>query len=344
MTTDTPPTRQTMNGKPVFEVPAKSVINMESGFKEKLLCDGPTFSTGSACAYSCKFCYVPTMMTKNPHWQAIKGQAPGGLFENVVIRRKGALESMRQQLLTRGKPRFPDINDKRVIYASPLVDVAANMDLVRETVEACTLVLSLTHWHIRLLSKSNMLPQVARGLMRAANDSKGAFTVDDVVKRLIFGVSTGTLDDNLAKAFEEGTPKVSKRIESLHWLQDEGFRTFGMLCPSLPQRDYSTFGIELAEAIRWRKCEHVWSEVLNVRGDSMKLTCAALRKAGYEWEAAELEAVASSREQWEEYSRATFFAHRHVYDGSEKLRFLQYTTQKTEAFWKDQASHGAILL
>jgi hypothetical protein len=51
--------RTTMNGKPVYSVPAKAVINLDSGFKHKLLCDGPTFSTGSACAYSCAFCYVP---------------------------------------------------------------------------------------------------------------------------------------------------------------------------------------------------------------------------------------------------------------------------------------------
>ena len=40
-----------MNGKPVLEVDAKSVVNFASNFSHKLLCDGLTFSTGSACAY-----------------------------------------------------------------------------------------------------------------------------------------------------------------------------------------------------------------------------------------------------------------------------------------------------
>jgi len=57
MTTTIEPKRAIMNGKPVFDVPAKSVLNMESGFRHKLLCDGPTFTAGSACAYSCCFCY-----------------------------------------------------------------------------------------------------------------------------------------------------------------------------------------------------------------------------------------------------------------------------------------------
>lgn len=31
--------RNTMNGKPVLGVPAKSIINFASGFEKKLLCD-----------------------------------------------------------------------------------------------------------------------------------------------------------------------------------------------------------------------------------------------------------------------------------------------------------------
>lgn len=66
-------------------------------------------------------------------------------------------------------------------------------------------------------------------------------------QRLIFGFSTGTLDDRVAKAFEAGTALVSKRLESLHWLQDRGLRTFGMICPSLP---YDRFSREICDAIR----------------------------------------------------------------------------------------------
>lgn len=42
--------RTTMNAKPVIEIAARTIINFKSAFKEKLLCDGPTFSTGTACA------------------------------------------------------------------------------------------------------------------------------------------------------------------------------------------------------------------------------------------------------------------------------------------------------
>lgn len=49
------------------------------------------------------------------------------------------------------------------------------------------------------------------------------------------------------------------------------------------------------------------------------------------------------KQAWEEYARATFLAH----TGSipaEKLRFLQYVTPKTRAWWAQQRPQGAVLL
>lgn len=328
--------RTTMNKKPVLTVPAKGVINFKSGFVHKLLCDGPTFSTGTGCAYSCGFCYVPDMMRKAK-------QSPGHKHEDVVIRREGALDVMRSQLCPRGKPKFlDDLSDRRVIYSSPLVDVAANMELVKETVEACKLILELTNWQIRLLSKSNLLPLVAQGL----RPHPRFFYEEDAPGspgRVMFGVSTGTLDDKLAAAFEQGTPKVSKRIQSLHWLQDNGFRTYGMICPSLPQKDYRNFAWQMRYALRIEKCEHVWAEVINVRGDSMVRTCAGLRAGGFEWEANELERVAEDKAAWEQYSRDTFEAHTHFVP-PHQLRFLQYVNNSNRAYWESQKERGAVLL
>jgi DNA repair photolyase len=313
-----------MNKKPVYEVPAKSIINFDSGFRHKLLCDGPTFSTGTACAYSCAFCYVPNLMRKSQHLRDIREP-----HESVVIRRAGAIEAMRAQLVDRnGRPKFNDLNDRRVVYASPLVDVAANMDLVRETIEACKLILELTHWQIRLLSKSNLLPIIAGELPR---------------DRIIYGVSTGTLDNKLAVAFEQGTPLPSKRLQSLHWLQDNGYRTFGMICPSLPQTDYDGFARQMRDAIRAEKCEHVWAEIINVRGESMTRTVAALCAAGFQATAHELQAVATDKAAWECYARKTFLAHARLYPPT-KLRFLQYVTAGSHTWWAARESMGAISL
>lgn len=344
-----PPDRTTMNGKPVHWRNAKTVLNMDSGFCHKLLCDGPTFSAGDACAYSCSFCYVEAMthkLLRHDH-SDLKDLA----HTDIVVRRTNAVETLRKQLLA-----LPEAvrASKLTLYMSHSVDVAANMDLVRETVAASIAILKQTKWHIRLLSKSNLLPKVAEALMKYAKDefylATDTVTEADVLNRLIFGVSTGTLDDAQAAAFEQGCPKVSKRIESLHWLQDEGFRTFGMICPSLPVRDsYQEWSAAIMDAIRAHRCEHVWAEVLNVRGQSMIRTCKALYDAGYEWQAAELERVSTDKAAWEDYARKTFLAHACRTDlldqhGVTKLRFLQYVTTATAPWWHNHRSHGAVPL
>jgi DNA repair photolyase len=319
--------RTTMNGKPVITVPAKTIINFKSGFQKKLLCDGPTFSTGTACAYSCVFCYVPAAMLKLTKMTETEHMAH-------VIRRDDPITVLERQLLdAKGRPKYANDGPK-VIYASPLVDVAANMDLVRETVAAVRLILAHTSWHVRLLSKSPLLAKVAELL-----------GTEDARLRVIYGFSTGTLNDDLAAAFEQGTPKVSKRVEALHQLQDEGFRTFGMICPSLPNpsEGYNIFAEEMAEAIRPEKCEHVWAEVINVRGESMVRTVSALRAGGFDREADELENVSNNKSAWERYARATFYAHvGHYNDG--QLRFLQYVTKDTRAFWESAQDQGAVVL
>ncbi len=329
--------RTTMNGKPVFELPARSVINFKSGFKEKLLCDGPTFSTGTACAFSCSFCYVPAVYRK-----MLDGflKETGKRHEDIVIRRANPINILEGQLRERGgKPKFLSPNDTRVIYSSPAVDVAANIELVRETIECCKSILSLTNWQIRLLSKSNLLPKIAQGL-------DGNCDRADARSKVIYGVSTGTLDNKLASAFEQGCPLVSKRIESLHWLQDNGFRTYGMICPSLPQMDYAKFAREMADAIRWEQCEHVWAEIINVRGESMERTAHALRESGYEWQAEQLEYVAADKYAWELYARETFEAHANIYGDSGKLRFLQYVNINNMIYWGDREriKKGAVCL
>jgi DNA repair photolyase len=327
--TFTPP-RSSMNGKPVFEIPAKTVINFKSKFGEKLLCDGLTFSTGTACAYTCEFCYVPDMMDKQKPYLETHGiTAP---HEDIVIRRAGAIARLCCELTDRhGRPKYWARDDRRVIYSSPLVDVAANMELVHETIKACQVILKLTNWQIRLLSKSNLLPKIAEQLSTHRD-------------RMIYGVSTGTLDDDLARVFEKGTPLVSKRIASLHWLQDNGFRTFGMICPSLPQEDYNDFAEWMRYSIRADRCEHVWAEVLNVRGDSMTRTINALAAGGSHMEARMLSET-RDRDVWEKYARDTFLAHAHAYSGSPgKLRFLQYVTPRTIDWWRGYECDGAILL
>ena len=329
-----------MNGKPVLSRVARTILNLENhGFQEKHLCDGPSFSAGDACAFGCTFCFVPAAMHKLNHGllrEASVAAAQRLSHPDVVIRREDSLEVLKGQLLNRkGLPKFLDPFDRRVVYASPIVDVAGNMELLRETAEICNLILKYTHWDIRLLSKSSLLQKLIEQKLIPERHHH----------RLILGFSTGTLNDRLAASIETGTAKVSQRIKALHWLQDRGIRTFGMICPSLPHDDYALFSREICKAIRVDRCEHVWAEVINLRGESFVKTLTALSGAGFHEEAAKLSGVCGkgSSERWEQYARETFQAHTlHVPPG--KLRFLQYVTKSSLEWWSQHRGQGAVLL
>jgi DNA repair photolyase len=327
--------RLVMHGKPVVLWPAQSVLNMRSKFSHKLLCTGPTFNMGDACAYSCPYCYVEA--ATHGRFKAFL-EKEGLDFQGVVIRREKASHLLKWQLAALSKEQrdFP-----HMIYSSTTVDVAANIALVIETAVACRLILELTSWEIRLLSKSTMLPLLISLIPK------------EFRSRLVCGVSTGTFDDALAQALETGTPLVSKRIESLHKLQDAGIRTFAMVCPSMPMSsvtDYEAFAKLAAKLLRYDNCEHVWAEVMNVRGENFTRTIKSLEDAKLTKVAKLLSSVSGvkvtplARERWEEYARATFEAHA-TNDSTGMLRFLQYVDRdKDLPYWQAQEGNGAVIL
>ena len=162
--------------------------------------------------------------------------------------------------------------------------VAGNMGQVKVTVAICLEILKLTHWQIRLLSKSSLLREVAKRIPA------------EYKQRVIYGLSTGTLDSGVSEVIEKLTSPVGKRLETLHWLQDNGYRTYGMICPILPQKDelaYRCFAEQIAANINLGKCEHIWAEVLNARGGSLAATSQAFRQAGRHDEADLVDKVAA---------------------------------------------------
>jgi len=334
---------ETIATKPVlYRENTRTVLNLEnSAFQEKMLCDGITLNLGDACVFSCEYCYVPDQMRKidKPLIDDYNAKHPKNRdlgFHEVVIRRRNALTVLYDQLINRrGLSRFADPCDDRVVYSSTLVDVAATMNLLYETAAACSLILEHTHWQIRLLSKGNLLHQLFKMNLIPTRYRD----------RMILGFSTGTADDGVASAIESGTALVSKRLTALHWLQDQGYRTFGMICPSLPQAEYESFSSEICEAIRVDRCEHIWAEVINVRGDSFIRTLAALDTAGLSDEAIRLSSVSGpgNRTNWENYARDTFVAHTQNIP-PHKLRFLQYVTPESRLWWANQQNKGALLL
>ena len=340
--TQAPAPKQRKN-KPEVWRDARTVLKLTAEeFRHKGLSDGATLNLGDTCFYSCEFCYAGVMSCRfaSKTLQAYnKGAGRTGKnrlgVRDVVTRRSNAVELLKAQLVKHdGTPRFADPQDNRVVFSATLVDPAATMELLQETAEACKVILENTHWQIRLLSKSSLLNQLIEKKLLPEKECRA---------RVIFGFSTGTLDDRVAAAIETGTPMVSKRLQSLHWLQEREFRTYGMICPSLPQQDYDKFSQEICEAIRVDRCEHVWAEVINPRGKAFTRTLEALRAAGLDDDASRLKDVFSDTKKRQEYARATFLAHTKNVP-PEKLRFLQYVGAASVDWWADQREKGAVLL
>ena len=320
------------------------ILNPNSGFLEKGLCDGPTFTAGTACFYDCTYCYVEDQMRKAPGVQALLHQHGVG-FQQIMIRRRNAVAKLQAELRTaKGMLKYKggEYAQRRsegkpfVCYGSPLVDIAATPELVEETIQIVQLLLNDTDWDLRLLSKSPLIQKVARSLSPTEKH------------RVIFGLSTGSLDDALARAVEPTCPSPARRTATLRWLQDQGYRTFAMLCPILPQ-PLPAFVAAVNRQVRPERCEHVWAEVVNLRGDSFTQSLAALTAAGLTQAAQDFEAVCGTGGtlSWEAYARETFQAlaaaiPRHRTEP--KLRFLQYVTPNSESWWQQQIGAGAIPL
>jgi DNA repair photolyase len=305
------------------------ILNPDSDFKSKLLCDGPTFSPGSSCFFTCTYCYVEAMMHRGGSAVSEAVRGSGKDFQKLVIRRSGGMNRLRQELASLS---VDAKRAKKVVYTSPAVDIAATEEMAFETIQLCSEILNSTNWDIRLLSKSPLIIRIADEFRHQGKD------------RLIFGLSTGTLNDQVAKAVEPDAPAPSLRVQALRELQRQGFRTFGMLCPILPQNPVD-YVAQAAELIDFEKCEHVWAEVLNRRGKSMDRTAQALEGAGLNGWAENLHRVfgKGSTQAWESYARSTFAALSAILLVP-KLRFLQYVTAESLHFWEAQQPLGAVLL
>ncbi|MDR3405870.1 MAG: hypothetical protein P4L99_25520 [Chthoniobacter sp.] len=319
-------------GKPVLYVASSTTLNPNSGFNEKGgLSTIGVGNCGNACAFSCAYCSSGAVMERNPQSTILR--VLGVSHEDVVVRRLGAVETARRQLTAAdGTPRFLTPGDSRIVEIASLVDPLPTPALAEETYRLAKVILELTHWRIRILTKSALLGKFARRFDEAER------------QRLLLGFSIGIPDDDVAKVVEKGTTFPSTRFRIHRELLAEGFRMFGMACPVLPVPDFRALAERIAEQIQPDRLEQVWCEAVNRRGDSLLRTTAALQRGGFTALAQRLAKVSRSEILWEiEYNREAFLGfHGVIPEG--KLAFLTYTNPSSEAWWSQYARDGAVLL
>ena len=281
-------------GKICLTIPSATILNSASGFNEKDLTTRGSITGGTACPFSCSYCSTPSMMDRSSHTRILR--VLDVKHADAFMRRLDPVDTLRMQLTDKnGHPRFK--NDHGVVILSPIVDPLANIDLLEESLQMILLVMELTGWDVRILTKSMLIKKLARRIPEKYR------------RRVIYGLSIGILDANLAQVVEKLTSPPKLRIEAYRELQQMDLRTYSMHCPILPQSDYPAYAERLAASMNWQADELIWGEALNLRGDSIKKTIAALEFAEFRKEAGLLSAVSGSRVLWEtQYNRPLFEA------------------------------------
>lgn len=198
------------------------------------------------------------------------------------------------------------------------------------TTAAAKLILNQSNLQVRILSKRSKIVDVATEL----SEFKG---------RVTYNLSTGTCLDEISKSVEANASPIKERVAVLHWLQDNGYRTFGMICPVLPSEKGRIK--ELLDQIRPEFCEAIWVEAINDKGASLANTLFALNKSGLEWHAYALKEIMGNKDLWRKYTQDLYLGFRRELRKTHmlhKLRFLQYTTNADKKFFEPK--HGAVCL
>jgi len=253
--------------------------------------------------------------------------ALGRMENNQVVEIPDPLPRVQAALVRPfGADRFQAMKTACVIYSDPILDVAGTPDRVKTTVAICREILQHTHWHIRLQSKNELLLKVAAEL----NGFK---------KRVFYGFSIGSLEEDIAAALEPDASAVAKRLKALAQLRADGFQTFVMLTPLQPQSDYQAFVTKLDQQFKLAKCEGVWAAM---EADLAK-SILALRHAGVLIKPELAEELVNSAAKCGEHAESAFLALAKVVP-ADKLHFLQPTEQKNYHRWEKHVTKGAVLL
>jgi len=300
--------------KTPFRYNSKTGIAKAEGFKKKGLADYAV-NIGNVCEFACSYCYVPDLPFQHPSVKELLAQGYNREEISNYRDRDNILATVAKDL----KRISPD-NTSTVFFCTTC-DPCANAEHVKMTTAAAKLILSQSKLKVRILSKSDRIVDAASEL-------------SEYKDRVFYGLSTGTCLAEISRSIETNATPIKNRIAGLHWLQDHGFRTFGMICPVLPSEKGRVK--ELLDQVRPEFCEDIWVEAINDKGYSLTNTLAALEKFGLDWHSYALKGVMGSKDKWRQYTKELYVAfERELWKrGSfDKFHYLQYVTKADRDFF-----------
>jgi len=200
----------------VDEIQVKSILNKHKKRDDWFL-DDYSINPYSGCSFNCIYCYI-------------RGSKYGKNMAKTLSAKINAPEVLEKQLKRRERKR-----EYGIIAIStstePYQKIEEKLKLTRKILG----VILKYRFPVHILTKS---PMVLRDLDLLKEIDKNAILPEDLENKLKRGVivnfSISTLDENLAKLLEPGTPKPIERLEAMQKIKEEGLLAGISYIPVLP--------------------------------------------------------------------------------------------------------------
>ncbi len=244
-------------------------------FAKKGLCTY-AFNVGVICGHQCSYCSTGGVLFRHPLLKKI-GRKPSEKGYAVID--PNPLDRIQQGTKT--------LTDRDVIQVCTLDDAwspeARKYNVGRQVLGW---LIQNTPSQIRILTKSH---HVIDDFDVVPKDQR---------RRVIVGLSTGIPAgrEDVAAAIEPNASSIKDRLRALAEARDQGFRTFGMLCPCPPLVSDSMEALyEMFHSVIACDVEDIWLEAVNMRGGNLGEMRNALYKAGLDREAEALSPMIGGR-------------------------------------------------
>ena len=297
--------------KKVYHYPLTGGIRKTKEFKKKGLATHAV-NVGLTCGHACKYCSTPAMVRAH---RAFVDIGKSAFTEGLVVLDKDTPKRIEKDL---GKLTAED-----VVQLCTTTDAwspeAQKHDLGRKCLEA---LLERSSCTVRILTK-NAAVSMDYDLIKRHRD------------RVLLGLSLTAppSSSKVVSIIEPNASPIRDRIKAMRKAAKMGLRTYGMVCPCLPDiLDSRKNLMEMASILRDCKVEHVWVEPVNARGAGLKKTQKALEENGYGKIAEKIKAIRKG-ENWSAYTRRLIEVSESVfkrYANKGKLHILLYPSKLTD--------------
>lgn len=248
------------------EIEVKSVLN-KTKKRDSWFLDDYTLNLYSSCSFNCLYCYI-------------RGSKYGTNLEDSLSIKTNAIEVLDRQLFNRAKK-----NEYGIIVLSsatdPYLQIEKKYELTREALK----VIAKYKFPVHIITKSDL---IERDFDLLHQIDKTAILPQDLKIRLnnrgtIISFSFSTLDNNVAKIFEKGATKPTKRLNVLNRTVNKNFYTGVSLMPLLPFISDTTEHLDLLfSTFKASKVSYVLPATITLFGngsaDSKTLVLNAIRK------------------------------------------------------------------